>query len=636
MAASKQTHQFKTEINQLLDLIVNSLYSNREIFLRELVSNASDAINRLRFQAQTKPELVGDDADFHIRLNLDKEKNTLEIVDNGIGMTEQEVMDNIGTVAKSGTEAFLEMAKKAKDKSGLSADLIGQFGVGFYSSFMVAEKVTLITRAAGEETATKWESTGDGSYTIEESKREGRGTSILLHLKKPEKDEQDFTEEWVVRSIIKNHSDFVSYPIKMEVERNEPELDEEGKPIEGKTKTVVNDETLNSMKAIWAKDKKDVTKEEYDEFYKHVSHDWNPPLNHIHLKMEGVTEYQALLYIPSIAPFDLFQRDHQHGVSLYCRRVFIMKDCKELMPEYLRFVKGVVDAADLNLNVSREILQQDSLVKNIRKNLVKKVMDQLKKMDSKDYETFWNAFGQVMKEGVHTDHENKEKLADLLRYKTTTSDEWVSLEEYKKRMQPDQKEIYYLTGETLGSLKNSPLLEVLKEKGYEVLLMTEPVDEWVVQSLPEYQGTPLKSAEKGDLEFDKVDDKKKEELSDLFEYVKKELEAHVKEVRPSVRMSGSISCLTGDAYDMSGYMEKILKATGQTAPDNKRVLELNMNHPVLTKMKSIHEKEKENPILKDYCALLFDLAVIGEGGKVSDPSKFNRLVGELMSNALNS
>ena len=636
MSPAKQTHEFKTEIKQLLDLIVNSLYSNKEIFLRELISNASDAMDKLRFEAQTKPELMGDESDLHVKLTIDKKKNTLEVADNGIGMTYDEVIENIGTIAKSGTSQFLEMVKKSNNKKTLSSELIGQFGVGFYSAFMVADKITLVTRAAGSDKATKWESTGEGNYSIEETQKDTRGTTITVYLKKSDEIGKDFTEEWTVRSTVTSHSDFVSYPIRMDVEKQEPELDKDNKPIKDKYKKVIKEETLNSMKAIWMRDKKDVKDEEYNKFYQHVSHDWNPPLKKMHWKLEGTTEYNALLYIPSKAPFDLFQHDRKHGVNLYCKRVFIMEDCKELVPEYLRYIKGVVDAPDLNLNISREILQQDKLVINIRKNLVKKIFSELKKLDQKDIETFYQEFGQVLKEGIHTDFENKDKIAELVRYKTTKSDgKWVTLDEYIKNMPPDQKDIYYLTGESVEALLNSPHLERLKDRGYEVLLMVDPVDEWVVRSLNEYNKKPLKSAEKGDLGLDeKVDEKKKEGFSGLFEVIKKKLDAYVKEVQPSTRLTNSLSCLAGGDHDMSAYMEKILKASGQPVPDNKRVLEINLEHPVVEKMRALYEKDKESPVLNDYASLLYDLAVIGEGGKVAEPAKFGKIVSDLMSNSL--
>lgn len=638
MAAKTEIHEFKTEVKQLLNLIINSLYSNKEIFLRELISNASDAIDKLRFRAQTEEGILENDTEFNIRIELDKIKNTLTVSDNGIGMSYDEVLENIGTIAKSGTGTFLEAIAQLKKDNTLTPELIGQFGVGFYSSFIVAEKVTLLTRAAGADKAVRWESHGDGKFTIAEAEKDSRGTIITLELKKREQGEPDFTDEWTIRSIIKQHSDFVAYPILMDVEKDEPIPDEEqlkdkdGKPIGKTTRKVLKTETLNSMKAIWSRNKNDIDDKEYEEFYRHISHDWQPPLEKLHLKMEGTTEYSALLYIPSRAPFDLFSQAFKHGVQLYCKRVFIMDDCKELMPEYLRFVKGVVDAPDLNLNISREILQQDRLVRNIRRNLVKKILDLLKNMDSEKYEKFWEEFGAVLKIGVHTDPDNKDKIADLLRYKTTKSDgKWQSLKDYVASMQPDQKEIYYITGENLSALIHSPLLEQLKSKDYEVLLMTDPIDEWVTQSLTEYDGKPLKSAEKGDLDLGKVDEDKKGLYEILFKHIREQLQDTIKDVRPSSRLTDSVACLSGNTYDMSGYMEKILRSAGQKTPENKRVLELNMAHPVMEKIHAMFEKDKNDAQLKNYIHLLLDLAVIGEGGKVDDPSRFSKLVGNLMA-----
>jgi len=638
MAVKTETHEFKTEVKQLLNLIINSLYSNKEIFLRELISNASDAIDKLRFKAQTEEGILGDDTEFKIKIERDGIKNTLTVEDNGIGMTYDEVLENIGTIAKSGTNGFLEaMAQLNKDGS-VAPELIGQFGVGFYSSFIVAEKVTLLTRAAGAEKAVRWESHGDGEFTITEAEKKSRGTVITLELKKKQEDEQDFTDEWTIRQIVKQHSDFVAYPIVMEVEKDEPipeaeQLkDKDGKPIGKTTRKVTKEETLNSMKAIWSRNKSDVTDQDYEEFYRHIGHDWNPPLEKLHLKLEGTTEYTALLYIPSQAPFDLFNPEFKHGVQLYCKRVFIMDDCKELMPEYFRFVKGVVDAPDLNLNVSREILQQDRLVRNIRRNLVKKLFDLLTEMAPEKYETFWQEFGSVLKVGVHTDIENKNKIAELLRYKTTKSDgQWRSLRQYVEGMLPDQKEIYFITGEKMSALINSPLLEQLKSKDFEVLLMTDPIDEWVTQSLTEFDGKKLKSAEKGDLDLEKVDEDKKGKYETLFKHIRVRLEDTIKEVRPSTRLTNSVACLSGNTYDMSGYMEKILKSAGQKTPENKRVLELNMAHPVMEKIHGMFEADKKDPKLDDYIHLLLDLAVIGEGGKLEDPSKFSKLVGNLMA-----
>ena len=630
MAGKKQTHQFKTEVQQLMNIIINSLYSHREIFLRELVSNASDALDKLRFKAQTESHIMGTDTELKIKITRNKEKNTLEVSDNGIGMTYDEVVENIGTIARSGTAGFLEAVGAAKNQETVTPELIGQFGVGFYSAFIVAEKVTLTTRATGSEKGCRWESVGDGAYTIEEFDKETRGTTVTLQLKKVDEDDQDFTDEWTIRGIIKRHSDFVGYPVVMDVEKTEPMLDEEGKPEKDKTQKVIREETLNSMKAIWTKDKNEVSEEEHNEFYQHVSHDWNPPLAHIHLKLEGTTEYSALLYIPSKAPFDLFTHEQKHGIQLYSKRVFIMENCKELMPQYLAFVKGVVDAPDLNLNVSREILQQDTLVRNIKKNLVKKVLELLAGLDQEKYETFYKEFAHIFKAGISQDFENKDKIAALMRYKTTKSDgKWVSLADYVARMDTDQKDIYYITGESLATLINSPHLEQLKEKDIEVLLMTDPIDEWVIRDLHEYEKKTFKSAEKGDLDLDKPDDKKKEEYGNLFEFIKSGLAEKVKDVKLSTHLKNSVACLSGGAYDMSAYMEKILKASGQDVPQSKRVLELNMNHPLLLKIKGIYEMNKESEVLKDYTTFLYDMAVISEGGKLDDPAKFNKMIADL-------
>ncbi len=641
MAGKKSTRKFKTEVQQLLNLIINSLYSNREIFLRELISNASDAIDKLRFKMQTETDLVDADTEFTIRITPDEENRTIEVSDNGIGMTYDEVLENIGTIAKSGTAAFLEAMEESGKDTVLTPELIGQFGVGFYSSFIVADKVTLITSAAGSDTAVKWESAGDGSYTIQETDKETHGTTITLHLKEQEDNEQDFTAEYTIRHIVKQHSDFVSYPIIMNVEKTEPIpeneqiKDSEGKIVGETTRKYREDDTLNSMKAIWAKDKKEVTDKEYEEFYKHISHDWNEPLEHIHMKFEGTTEYNALLYIPSQAPFDLFSPERKNRIHLYCKRVFIMDDCQELMPEYFNFVHGVVDAPDLNLNISREILQQDHLVRNIRKNLVKKLLELFSNMEKEKYEKFYDEFGGILKIGIHTDFANKDKIAELIRYKTTKSDDkLISLKDYVTNMKAEQEDIYYITGENLTALLNSPHLEALKEKDYEVLLMTDPVDEFVVQSLMEYEGKKLKSAEKGDLDLDKIDDSTKDEYASLFEHIKTVLEEKIKEVKPSTHLKDSVSCLSGDTYDMSSFMEKMLKASGQKPPEIKRVLELNISHPVISKMKGIYEKDKKDQALKDYCELLMDMAIISEGGKIDNPSKFSKTVGELMADAL--
>ncbi len=643
MESKIETHHFKTEIQQLLNLIINSLYSDKEIFLRELISNASDAIDRLRFKAQTDPEILEGDTEFKIKLTPDPKNRTLTISDNGIGMTYNEVMENIGTIAKSGTVAFLKAAEQSKRSGSITPEMIGQFGVGFYSSFMVADKVTLVTRPPGSEKATKWESSGDGSYTIEETTKPTRGTTITLHLKRPGRGEQDFTDQWVIRSTVKQHSDFVRYPIVMDIEREEliPKkedliLDKDGRPIGKKTrKEVVREETLNSMKAIWAKDKKEISDQEYEEFYKHLSHNWNPPLEHLHIKFEGTTEYTALLYIPSKMPLDMLMPEYKHGVQLYCRRVFIMDNCEDLLPDYLRFIEGVVDAPDLKLNISREILQKDPLIRNIRRNLIKKVLELLSNMGVDKYEKFYNEFGRILKLGIHIDLENQDKIADLARYRTTKSNgRLISLKEYVDNMKEGQDAIYYITGEDLSLLSNSPSLERLKERDYEVLLMTDPIDEWVIQSLPKYKGKPLKSAEKGDLDLGKIDKDKENKYLPLFNYINATLGFKIKEVKASTHLKDSLACLSGDRDDPSAYMRRILNSSGQKLPELRRVLELNTDHPVFAKMKALFEKDKDNPVLKDYINLLFDIAVIGEGGKVENPSRFSKVVGDLMSSAL--
>jgi len=556
-------------------------------------------------------------------------------------MTYDEVNDNIGTIAKSGTAAFMEALQNSKTENQLSPELIGQFGVGFYSAFIAADRITLLTKAAGAEKGVKWVSDGKGQYSIEEADKESRGTTITLELKEVGEDEQDFTDEYTVRHIVKKHSDFVTYPIIMNVEKSEPIPENEiikgpdGKPVGDTYRKVRKDETLNSMKAIWSKNKEDVTQEEYEEFYRHISHNWDKPLEILHKKFEGVTEYDSLMFIPSKAPFDMFRPERKHGMQLYCKRVFIMDDCKELLPEYFSFIQGVVDAPDLNLNVSREILQEDRLVRNIRKNLVKKIFTTLEEMDKEKFESFYNEFGQALKAGLPTDYENKERIASLLRYKTTKSDgKYVTLNEYIEKMVEGQKEIYYITGENLNALINSPLLETLKAKDYEVLLMVDPIDEWVTQSLHEYKEKKLKSAEKGDLELDKVDDTKKGEYKAVFDFIKGKLEDKVKDVQVSNRLKDSVACLSADDYGMSAYMEKILRASGQDAPVQKRSLELNINHPLIDKMKLVFETDTTNPVLKDYSELLLDIAIVSEGGKIDNPARFSRLIGEMMSKSL--
>ena len=640
MEHKKETRQFKTEVQKLLKLIINSLYSHPEIFLRELISNASDAVDKVRFKAQTDPDILKGDGEFRIRIVPDREKRTITVEDNGIGMTYDEVIENIGTIAQSGTKAFLEAIEEMKKKDTIAPELIGQFGVGFYSSFIVADKVVLLTRAAGEEKATRWESAGDGSYTIEEAVKPSRGTAVTLTLKDRGEDDPDYTDEWTIRDIVKRHSDFVGYPVVMDVERTEPIPDAEvirdkdGKPIGSTTRSAVRPETLNSMKAIWARNKSEVTEEEYTEFYKHISHDWNPPLAHVHLKLEGTTEYQAILYLPAKVPFDHFMRERKHGIHLYSKRVFIMDDCRELMPEYFSFIQGVVDAPDLNLNISREILQQDALVRNIRKNLVKRLFDLIEGLEPEKSDQFHQEFGPILKVGIPTDHENRERISRLLRYRTTKSEgKPVLLSEYVARMQADQEGIYYITGENASTLKDSPHLERLKEKDLEVVLMTDPADEWVVQALGAFEGRKFVSAEKGDLGTEKVDEKKQHEFEELFALIREELKERVKDVRASTHLRESIACLSGEAHDMSPYLEKILRASGQKTEPVKRILEVNVDHPAVYNMKFLYEKNSADPVVRDYARLLLDLALIAEGERVEDPAHFSKTVGRLMAEA---
>lgn len=636
----QETYSFQTEVKQMLHLIIHSLYSNKEIFLRELISNASDAIDKLRFKSQTEPELLGSDTDFYIRITPDKEKKTLVIQDNGIGMNEEEIVENLGTIAKSGTLGFIRAMEASKKEGLLTPELIGQFGVGFYSSFIVAEKVVVESRSAGSTRGVRWESDGGGEFSVGESGKSDRGTRITLFLKEKEEGDLDFLEEWTLRDVVKRHSDFIAYPIRMEVDswepipENEQKKDSEGKAEETMRK-IRKEDVLNSMKAIWTKKREEVSEEEYTEFYRHISKNWDTPLDRLHLHLEGAVEYDVLLFVPSKAPFDLFQRERKHGLQLYSKRVFIMEDCKDLLPEYLGFVHGVVDAPDLDLNVSREILQQNVLVRNIRKNIVKRLFDLFSSMDEEKYLTFWKEFGTVLKAGIPTDFDNKEKIADLLRYPTTRSEgKLKSLKEYVENMAEGQEFLYFLSGENLSSLVNSPHLEALKEKNYEVLLMTDPVDEWVVDSLREFSGKQFKSAEKGDLDLEKPAPEVEEKFKLLFEFFQKELEENIKEVKVSARLKDSVACLSGDVFGMSAFMEKIMQASGQDMPKQKRVLELNAGHSLVTGLLARFEKDPADPSLKDWARLLFDLAVVGEGGKVEDPAYFSKKISEFIAKSL--
>jgi molecular chaperone HtpG len=648
MSATIETFDFQAESKQLLDLMIHSIYSNKDIFLRELISNASDALDRLRFEAVKHPEFLTSESDLHIRIDRDTEARTLTISDNGIGMGRDEVIELIGTIAKSGTKQFIGALKEAKDGE-VGPELIGQFGVGFYSSFMAADRVTLETRKAGEDQGVRWESEGAGTYTLEDVERPHSGTSITLHLKPADEEDaqKDYTQEWTIRDIVKRYSDFVAYPIQMEIERTEVERNEDGSPKEdAEEKTVVSLETLNSMKAIWLRPKDEVSDEELQEFYKHVSHDWNEPMETIRAKIEGTLEYQLLLFIPSQAPFDLYMREARRGVQLYVKRVFIMDDCTDLLPEYLRFVRGVVDSEDLSLNISREILQQDRQIQRMRKGIVGKVLDSLKLLAKRDeqYEKFWGEFGAVLKEGIYREQESKDALLDLMRAESTNDPkEKTSLQAYIDRMPEDQEGIYFMTGESRRAIEGSPHLEAFKDKGYEVLILTDPVDELWTQSVTEYQNKKLQSIGKGDVDLGSAEEKEKAEEerkeaeqshASLLECIQSKLDEFVKEVRLSNRLTTSAACLvTGDS-DLTPQLEALMRASNQEVPDSKRILELNPKHAILEKLQGIFDADGEDARLGDYAELLYGQAALAEGQQPKDPGKFSRLVADLMVQAI--
>ncbi|WP_416244168.1 molecular chaperone HtpG [Azospira sp. APE16] len=630
MGAPKETLGFQAEVKQLLQLMIHSLYSNKEIFLRELVSNASDACDKLRFEALNNNGLYGDDSELKIRLSFDKAARTLTISDNGIGLSREEAVAHLGTIAKSGTKEFFASLSGDAQKD---AHLIGQFGVGFYSAFIVADKVTVISRRAGLEhnQAVKWESEGAGDYSVEMVEKAGRGTDVILHLKDGE---DDFLNAWKLKSIIRKYSDHITLPIVMKAEKWDEEKKEQVLTDE--------DETVNQANALWARPKSEITEEQYQEFYKHVAHDFENPLGWIHAKVEGKQEYTQLLYIPARAPFDLWDRNARHGVKLYVKRVFIMDDAEQLMPLYMRFVRGVVDSADLPLNVSREILQQSKDIETIRGGCVKKVLSLLEGMaDSDDaaekekYAGFWKEFGNVLKEGVGEDFANKERIAKLLRFASThhdTTEQNVSLADYVSRMKEGQEKIYYVTAETFLAAKNSPHLEIFRKKGIEVLLLSDRVDEWVVGHLTEFDGKPLQSVAKGGLDLGKLEDEaeKKEQEKEAGEYkeltnkVKQALEARVKDVRITHRLTDSPSCLVSDEHDLSGNLARMLKAAGQKAPEVKPILEINPHHPAVQRLKY------EEARFDDWANLLFEQAQLAEGGQLEDPAGFVKRINDLM------
>lgn len=627
--AQKETLAFQAEVSQVLNLVIRSLYSNKEIFLRELISNASDAAEKLRFEALTDEALFEDNPELKIRVTLDKEAGTLTISDNGIGMNRQEVSETIGTIASSGTRKFFESMSgdQAKD-----SELIGQFGVGFYSAYIVADKVTLLTRRAGlgEEHGVRWESDGKGAYSIENVDKPGRGTDVILHLRE---DEKEFLEGYRLRGIISKFSDHITMPVEMEKEFYG---EDEEKPAEPEF------ERVNKGTALWMRAKSDITDEEYKEFYKHVSHDFEDPMSYVHNRVEGTNEYTSLLYIPGRAPFDLWDRDQKHGVKLFVHRVFIMDEAEKLMPRYLRFVKGVVDSDDLPLNVSRELLQHNRKIDTIRQANVKRILGELVKLaknDAEKYQTFWDQFGKVIKEGPAEDFANKEKIAGLLRFASTQNEDdkqTVSLADYLSRMQEKQEKIYYITAETTAAARFSPHLEVFKKKGIEVLLLADRVDEWLVSSLTEFDGKSLQSVAKGSLDLGELEDKEEkeaqekqaEEHKDLLEKVKGILGEGVKEVRVSHRLTDSPACLVVEDYDMSANLARVLKSVGQDAPGSKPIMEINMTHPLVERL----ESEGDEGRFGDLTKVLFDQAQLAEGGQLDDPAAFVRRLNTLMLN----
>jgi molecular chaperone HtpG len=637
--AQKETLGFQTEVKHLLHLMIHSLYSNKEIFLRELISNASDAADKLRFEALSNDGLYEGDSELKIRIDFDKDKRTVTISDNGIGMTRAEVQEHIGTIAKSGTKQFFEAltGEQAKD-----SELIGQFGVGFYSAFIVADKVTLTTRKAGSTEGTRWESAGEGDYTIEGVEKATRGTAITLHLKDGE---EEFLDGWKLRSIVRKFSDHISLPIVMD-KQAAPSYGEED-DVE-KAEPEIVEETINSAAALWTKARTEITDENYNEFYKHVAHDFQDPLTHVHSKVEGTNEYTLLLYVPSRAPFDMWDKDAKHGVKLYVKKVFIMDDAEQLMPRYLRFIRGIIDSNSLPLNVSREILQQGKQLNTIKSGAVKKVLgmlESLAKDDAEKYATFWSQFGVVLKEAPIEDASNKERVAKLFRFASTHNDsdkQDVSLEDYIGRMQEGQEHIYYVTAETFAAAKNSPHLEIFRKKGIEVLLLSDRIDEWLVSHLDEFDGKHLQSVAKGDLDLDKTETEEekaaKEATTQDFESVltqiKTVLGEKVSDVKLSNRLTQSPACLVADVYGMSLHMERLMKDAGQAlggfGGGKKPIFEINPDHALVQRLKA----EQDDNRFADLTHILFDQAILSEGGHLDNPAEFVHKLNGLLEGLL--
>ena len=634
----KETLGFQTEAKQLLHLMIHSLYSNKEIFLRELISNASDAADKLRFEALANDSLYENDSDLQIKVDFDTEANTITISDNGIGMNRDEVIDHLGTIAKSGTAQFLENLTGDQQKD---SQLIGQFGVGFYSAFIVADKVDVYTRKAGDpiDAGVKWESSGEADFTIESVEKEGRGTSIVLHLKT---DEKEFAQSFRLKSIVKKYADHISLPVMMlkeELGAPEPEI-AEGEEKAAEVETAPEYEAVNSAKALWSRPRSEVSDEEYKEFYKHVSHDFEDPSSWSHNKVEGKLEYTSLLYLPARAPFDMWNRDSASGLKLYVQRVFIMDEAEQFLPLYLRFVKGVIDSNDISLNVSREILQQDPAVDSMKSALTKRILDMLAKMKKKDadkYQTFWEEFGQVLKEGPSEDQSNKEKIAKLMLFATTNTGEAKqdqSLEDYVSRMKEDQNKIYYIASETHNTAKNSPHLEVFKKKGIEVLLLSDRVDEWLMSHLADFDGKQVQDITKGELDLSDTDseaEKEKQKEQDenskpLLERIQTSLGEQVSEVRTTQRLTDSPACLAVGEHDMGAQMRRIMEAAGQALPDTKPIFEINSSHPLVEKLDGEADEDRFNEL----AAILFDQANLAEGGQLDDPGTYIKRLNKLL------
>ncbi|MGW7301387.1 molecular chaperone HtpG [Streptomyces sp. NPDC054829] len=632
-----ETLEFQVEARQLLQLMIHSVYSNKDVFLRELVSNASDALDKLRLEKLRDDSLDADVSDLHIEIDVDKDARTLTVRDNGIGMSYDEVGQLIGTIANSGTAQFLKELREAKDGANTEG-LIGQFGVGFYSGFMVADEVTLLTRRAGETKGTRWTSRGEDTYTLEPVDDAPQGTSVTLHLKPadPENQLHDYTAPWKIREIVKRYSDFITWPIRMVPERGgDADGDKAPEP-----------ETLNSMKALWARSRDEVLDDEYHDLYKHIAHDWRDPLETIRLQAEGTFEFQALLFLPEHAPYDLFTRDFKRGVQLYVKRVFIMDDCEALLPQYLRFVKGVVDAADLSLNVSREILQQDRHIEMMRRRLTKKVLSTVKDLMAKNpdkYATFWREFGTVLKEGLVTDPENRDAILAVSSFASTHHDsEPTTLKSYVERMKDGQEDIYYLTGESRQSIENSPHMEAFRDRGIEVLLLTDPVDEVWADAVGEYEGKKLRSVAKGQIDLDAKDDdadegekeKQTEDFAALLGWMKEQLAEDIKDVRLSSRLTVSPACVVSDTGDLTPALENMYRAMGQEVPDAKRILELNPDHALVRSINQAYQEREDRTTLTESAQLLYDLAVLAEGGRPKDPARFVKLMADRLERAL--